>query len=213
MGPRRRDLQTPSTQLRPTFTASPGSILGRPRFFRDASSYRTERLHAGARLTDVHPRDLAQHFRIGVKSRHPPDERRSRAHLRQAQGPAPRFPFQRVLRSRDPRAPARSRRSNCAAARKRPETYPRTCLTAIQSANRDRDRTLKFRLSSIGPIPRAGADPAPRQHSAPLRNRVAAISPIVGGKTIKGAGPTRMMRGPRPRGPHPARHRRGSNSR
>jgi LPPG:FO 2-phospho-L-lactate transferase len=153
-----------------------GRLYGKPWFNlgdRDFAThlYRTERLHAGARLTDV-TTELAQHF--GVKSR-----------IVKLKG-RPAIPFQEYFVRGRARGAVEA--IELRGAEKAKPT--RDVLDATQSAT-----AIVIAPSnpfvSIGPIlALAGL----RKALGTVRNRVAAISPIVGGKTIKGPA-DKMMRG------------------
>jgi len=164
-----------------------GRLYGRPWFNlgdRDFAThlYRTERLHAGARLTDV-TTDLAQHF--GVKSRILPMSD-DRVHTFVKLKGRPAIPFQEYFVRGRARGAVEA--IELRGAEKAKPT--RDVLDAIQSAT-----AIVIAPSnpfvSIGPIlALAGL----RKALGTVRNRVAAISPIVGGKTIKGPA-DKMMRG------------------
>jgi len=164
-----------------------GRLYGKPWFNlgdRDFAThlYRTERLHAGARLTDV-TTDLAQHF--GVKSRILPMSD-DRVHTFVKLKGRPAIPFQEYFVRGRARGAVEA--IELRGAEKAKPT--RDVLDAIQSAT-----AIVIAPSnpfvSIGPIlALAGL----RKALGTVRNRVAAISPIVGGKTIKGPA-DKMMRG------------------
>jgi LPPG:FO 2-phospho-L-lactate transferase len=144
--------------------------------------YRTERLHNGARLSDV-TAELAQRF--GVNSRIlPMSDDRVRTFVKLKGRPA--IPFQEYF------VRARARGAVEAIELRGAEKAKPTAeaLDAIKHA-----AAIVIAPSnpfvSIGPIlALAGL----RKALASVRNRVAAISPIVGGKTIKGPA-DKMMRG------------------
>ena len=164
-----------------------GRLYGKPWFNlgdRDFAThlYRTERLHAGARLTDV-TTELAQHF--GVKSRILPMSD-DRVHTFVKLKGRPAIPFQEYFVRGRARGAVEA--IELRGAEKAKPT--RDVLDAIQSAT-----AIVIAPSnpfvSIGPIlALAGL----RKALGTVRNRVAAISPIVGGKTIKGPA-DKMMRG------------------
>ena len=110
---------------RRAFTASPGSISATATW-RPISIAR-ERLRTGARLSaDYGGNRTALRRQVA----HPADERRSRAHLRQAARDARRCRFRNTSCADAPAA--RSRRSNCAGS-KRPMPTP-ACSTRSSSA-------------------------------------------------------------------------------
>jgi LPPG:FO 2-phospho-L-lactate transferase len=164
-----------------------GRLYGKPWFNlgdRDFAThlYRTERLHAGARLTDV-TAELAQHF--GVKSRILPMSD-DRVHTFVKLKGRTAIPFQEYFVRGRARGAVEA--IELRGAEKAKPT--RDVLDAIQSAT-----AIVIAPSnpfvSIGPIlALAGL----RKALGTVRNRVAAISPIVGGKTIKGPA-DKMMRG------------------
>jgi LPPG:FO 2-phospho-L-lactate transferase len=164
-----------------------GRLYGKPWFNlgdRDFAThlYRTERLHAGARLTDV-TTELAQHF--GVKSRILPMSD-DRVHTFVKLKGRTAIPFQEYFVRGRARGAVEA--IELRGAEKAKPT--RDVLDAIQSAT-----AIVIAPSnpfvSIGPIlALAGL----RKALGTVRNRVAAISPIVGGKTIKGPA-DKMMRG------------------
>jgi LPPG:FO 2-phospho-L-lactate transferase len=164
-----------------------GRLYGKPWFNlgdRDFAThlYRTERLHAGARLTDV-TTELAQHF--GVKSRILPMSD-DRVHTFVKLKGRIAIPFQEYFVRGRARGAVEA--IELRGAEKAKPT--RDVLDAIQSAT-----AIVIAPSnpfvSIGPIlALAGL----RKALGTVRNRVAAISPIVGGKTIKGPA-DKMMRG------------------
>jgi LPPG:FO 2-phospho-L-lactate transferase len=164
-----------------------GRLYGKPWFNlgdRDLAThlYRSERLHAGARLTDV-TAELAQRF--GVKSQVLPMSD-DRVHTFVKLRGRPAIPFQEYF----VRGRARGVVENIelrGAARAQPtpavlDSIARAAAVIIAPSNP---------FVSIGPIlALAGM----RETLGAVRNRVAAISPIVGGKTIKGPA-DKMMRG------------------
>jgi LPPG:FO 2-phospho-L-lactate transferase len=164
-----------------------GRLYGKPWFNlgdRDFAThlYRTERLHAGARLTDV-TTELAQHF--GVKSRILPMSD-DRVHTFVKLKGRTAIPFQEYFVRGRARGAVEA--IELRGAEKAKPT--RDVLDATQSAT-----AIVIAPSnpfvSIGPIlALAGL----RKALGTVRNRVAAISPIVGGKTIKGPA-DKMMRG------------------
>jgi LPPG:FO 2-phospho-L-lactate transferase len=164
-----------------------GRLYGKPWFNlgdRDFAThlYRTERLRAGVRLSDV-TTELAQRF--GVKSRILPMSD-DRVHTFVKLKGRPAIPFQEYF--------VRGRARGAVEAielRGAEKAKPTTeVLDAIKRA-----AAIVIAPSnpfvSIGPIlALAGL----RKALSAVRNRVAAISPIVGGKTIKGPA-DKMMRG------------------
>jgi LPPG:FO 2-phospho-L-lactate transferase len=164
-----------------------GRLYGKPWFNlgdRDFAThlYRTERLHAGARLTDI-TTELAQRF--GVKSRILPMSD-DRVHTFVKLKGRPAIPFQEYF------VRGRARGAVEAIGLRGAEKAKPTgeVLDAIKRA-----AAIVIAPSnpfvSIGPIlALAGL----RKALSAVRNRVAAISPIVGGKTIKGPA-DKMMRG------------------
>lgn len=164
-----------------------GRLYGKPWFNlgdRDFAThlYRTERLHAGARLTEV-TAELARRF--GLESRILPMSD-DRVHTFVKLKGRPAIPFQEYF--------VRGRARGAVEAielRGVEKAKPtREVLDAIRSAS-----AVVIAPSnpfvSIGPIL---ALTGLRKALAAVRNRVAAISPIVGGKTIKGPA-DKMMRG------------------
>ena len=164
-----------------------GRLYGKPWFNlgdRDFAThlYRTERLHTSARLSDV-TTELAQRF--GVKSRILPMSD-DRVHTFVKLKGRPAIPFQEYF------VRGRARGAVEAIELRGAEKAKPTgaVLDAIQHA-----AAIVIAPSnpfvSIGPIlALAGM----RKALKAVRNRVAAISPIVGGKTIKGPA-DKMMRG------------------
>jgi LPPG:FO 2-phospho-L-lactate transferase len=164
-----------------------GRLYGKPWFNlgdRDLAThlYRTERLHTGARLSDV-TTELAQRF--GVKSRILPMSD-DRVHTFVKLKGRPAIPFQEYF------VRGRARGAVEAIELRGGEKAKPTgeVLDAIKSA-----AAVVIAPSnpfvSIGPIL---ALASMRKALKGVRNRVAAISPIVGGKTIKGPA-DKMMRG------------------
>jgi LPPG:FO 2-phospho-L-lactate transferase len=164
-----------------------GRLYGKPWFNlgdRDLAThlYRTERLHTGARLSDV-TTELAQRF--GVKSRILPMSD-DRVHTFVKLKGRPAIPFQEYfVRGRARGAVEAIELRGAEKAKPTGEV-----LDAIKSA-----AAVVIAPSnpfvSIGPIL---ALASMRKALKGVRNRVAAISPIVGGKTIKGPA-DKMMRG------------------
>jgi len=164
-----------------------GRLYGKPWFNlgdRDLAThlYRTERLHTGARLSDV-TTELAQRF--GVKSRILPMSD-DRVHTFVKLKGRPAIPFQEYF------VQGRARGAVEAIELRGAEKAKPTgeVFDAVKSA-----AAVVIAPSnpfvSIGPIlALAGL----RKTLKAVRNRVAAISPIVGGKTIKGPA-DKMMRG------------------
>lgn len=164
-----------------------GRLYGKPWFNlgdRDLAThlYRTERLHAGARLSDV-TTELAQRF--GVKSRILPMSD-DRVHTFVKLKGRPAIPFQEYFVRGRARGAVEAIELHGAEKAKPTGAV----LDAIKSA-----AVVVIAPSnpfvSIGPIL---ALTGLRKALQDLRNRVAAISPIVGGKTIKGPA-DKMMRG------------------
>jgi len=164
-----------------------GRLYGKPWFNlgdRDLAThlYRTERLHTGARLSDV-TTELAQRF--GVKSRILPMSD-DRVHTFVKLKGRPAIPFQEYfVRGRARGAVEAIELRGAEKAKPTGEVFD-----AVKSA-----AAVVIAPSnpfvSIGPIlALAGL----RKTLKAVRNRVAAISPIVGGKTIKGPA-DKMMRG------------------
>jgi LPPG:FO 2-phospho-L-lactate transferase len=164
-----------------------GRLYGKPWFNlgdRDFAThlYRTERLHSGARLSEV-TNELAERF--GVKSRILPMSD-DRVHTFVKLKGRPAIPFQEYFVRGRARGAVEA--IELRGAEKAKPT--RAVLEAIKSAS-----AVVIAPSnpfvSIGPIlALAGL----RKTLKGVRNRVAAISPIVGGKTIKGPA-DKMMRG------------------
>jgi LPPG:FO 2-phospho-L-lactate transferase len=164
-----------------------GRLYGKPWFNlgdRDLATqlYRTERLYAGARLSDV-TAELAQRF--GVKSRILPMSD-DRVHTFVKLEGRPAIPFQEYfVRGRARGAVEAIELRGAEKAKPTGEVLDaikHTAAIVIAPSNP---------FVSIGPIlALAGL----RKALAAVRNRVAAISPIVGGKTIKGPA-DKMMRG------------------
>ncbi len=164
-----------------------GRLYGKPWFKlgdRDLAThlYRSERLHAGARLSDV-TAELAERF--GVKSRIiPMSDERVHTFIKLKGRPA--IPFQEYfVRGRARGTVEAIELRGVEKAKPAPEV-----LRTIKNAD-----AIVIAPSnpfvSIGPIlALAGM----RKALASMRRRVAAISPIVGGKTIKGPA-DKMMRG------------------
>lgn len=164
-----------------------GRLYGKPWFNlgdRDLAThlYRTERLHAGARLSDV-TAELAQRF--GVKSPVLPMSD-DRVHTFVKLKGRPAIPFQEYfVRGRARGAVEAIELRGVEKARPTGEV-----LRAIKNA----DAVViapSNPFVSIGPIV---ALAGMRKALMAVRKRVAAISPIVGGKTIKGPA-DKMMRG------------------
>ncbi len=164
-----------------------GRLYGKPWFNlgdRDLAThlYRSERLHAGARVTEV-TTELAQRF--GVKSRVLPMSE-DRVHTFVKLKGRPAIPFQEYfVRGRARGIVEKIELRGVEKARPTPEvldSIERAAAVIIAPSNP---------FVSIGPIiALAGM----RKALAAVRSRVAAISPIVGGKTIKGPA-DKMMRG------------------
>jgi LPPG:FO 2-phospho-L-lactate transferase len=164
-----------------------GRLYGKPWFNlgdRDFAThlYRTERLHTGARLSDV-TTELAQRF--GVKSRIlPMSDDRVRTFVKLKGRPA--IPFQEYfVRGRARGAVEAIELRGAEKSKPTGEVFDaikHAAAIVIAPSNP---------FVSIGPIlALAGM----RKALSAARNRVAAISPIVGGKTIKGPA-DKMMRG------------------
>jgi LPPG:FO 2-phospho-L-lactate transferase len=164
-----------------------GQLYGKPWFNlgdRDLAThlYRTERLHSGARLSDV-TTELAARF--GVKSQILPMSD-DRVHTFVKLKGRPALPFQEYF----VRGRARGVVEQIELRGVEKARPTRAVLEAIKTAD-----AIVIAPSnpfvSIGPIlALAGM----RKALAKVRSRVAAISPIVGGKTIKGPA-DKMMRG------------------
>lgn len=164
-----------------------GRLYGKPWFNlgdRDLAThlYRSERLHAGARLTEV-TAELAARF--GVKARVlPMSDDRVRTFVKLKRRAA--LPFQEYFVRRHARGTVEAIELRGAeTARPAPEVIAAIADAAaviIAPSNP---------FVSIGPIL---ALEGVRDALASVRSRVAAISPIVGGKTVKGPA-DKMMRG------------------
>jgi LPPG:FO 2-phospho-L-lactate transferase len=164
-----------------------GRLYGKPWFNlgdRDLAThlYRSERLHAGARLTEV-TAELAQRF--GVKSQVLPMSD-DRVHTFVKLKGRPAIPFQEYfVRGRARGVIEKIELRGAEKARATPEvldSIKRAAAVIIAPSNP---------FVSIGPIL---ALSGMRKALTAVRSRVAAISPIVGGKTIKGPA-DKMLRG------------------
>ena len=167
--------------------AALGRLYGKPWFNlgdRDLAThlYRTERLHAGARLTEV-TAELAARFAVKTRVLPMSDDR---VHTFVKLKGRPAIAFQEYFVRRRARGPVEAIELRGAEqARPTPEAIDaisRATAIIIAPSNP---------FVSIGPIL---ALPGMREALAAARRRVAAISPIVGGKTIKGPA-DKMMRG------------------
>ncbi len=163
-----------------------GRFYGKPWFNlgdRDLAThlYRTERLRSGAILLRSPPKSRA--FRAEIA--HPADERRPRSHPRQARG-HPALPFQEYFVRRRARGAVEQ-----IDLRGIEDARPTIAVLDAITTSRAVILAPSNPFVSLGPIfELAGV----RDARAPTVSAVAAISPIIGGKTVKGPA-DKMMRG------------------